>query len=154
MPHASDMRFVKLYMLAISTTSHTSSSVSPKLLRRSRSSGSHSKRSLGDLDSEVENGGASLVEAGPPVIQRDAVGEDGVAQGFPQSGSVGDQAVEAAVRHRDGDGDHLPLRRVQVGCRLVQLPVMGEPGRESLGTVAVSPEDVGDEPDALPRFAK
>src|SRR5215210_4782909 len=29
MPHASDMRLVKLYMLAISTTSQTSSSVSP-----------------------------------------------------------------------------------------------------------------------------
>src|SRR5215218_4956609 len=74
------------------------------------------QRALGDLDGEVQDSSAALVEAGPPVIQGDAVGEDGVAQGLAKGG------------------------------------VVGEPGGEPLGTVAVSPEDVGDEPDHLPRL--
>src|SRR5829696_3516975 len=110
------------------------------------------QRALGDLDGEVQDSSAALVEAGPPVIQGDAVGEDGVAEGLAKGGAVGDQAVQAAVRHRDGYGDHLPLRRVQVRGRLVELAVVGEPSGEPLGTVAVSPEDVGDEPDHLPRL--
>src|SRR5215212_985251 len=108
------------------------------------------QRSLRDLDCEVQYGRAALVEAGSPMIQRDAVGQDGVAQCFAQGGAVGDQAVEATVRHRDGHRDHLPLRGVQVRGWLVELAVVGEPGGEPLGTVAVSPEDVGDEPDHLP----
>src|SRR5215211_657721 len=110
------------------------------------------QRALGDLDGEVQDSSAALVEAGPPVIQGDAVGEDGVAQGLAKGSAVGDQAVEAAVRHRDGHGDHLPLRGVQVRGWLVELAVVGEPGGEPLGTVAVSSEDVGDEPDRLPRL--
>src|SRR5829696_1481851 len=110
------------------------------------------QRALGDLDGEVQDSSAALVEAGPPVIQGDAVGEDGVAQGLAKGSAVGDQAVEAAVRHRDGHGAHLPLRGVQVRGWLVELSVMGEPGGEPLGTVAVSSEDVGDEPDHLPRL--
>src|SRR5215218_4297304 len=110
------------------------------------------QRALGDLDGEVQDSPAALVEAGPPVIQGDAVGEDGVSQGLAKGGAVGDQAVEATVRHRDGYGDHLPLGRVQVRGRLVELAVVGEPGGEPLWTVAISPEDVGDEPDHLPRL--
>src|SRR5215213_9631141 len=110
------------------------------------------QRALCNLDGEVQDGRAAFVEAGPPVIQGDAVGKDGVAQGLAKGGAVGDQAVEAAVRHRDGHGDHLPLRGVQVRGWLVELSVMGEPGGEPLGTVAVSSEDVGDEPDHLPRL--
>src|SRR5215218_9906017 len=112
------------------------------------------QRTLGDLDGEIQDGRAALVEAGSSVIQRDAVGEYGVAQGLAKGGAVGDQAVEAAVRHRDGDGDHLPLRCVQVRGRLVELAIVGEPGGEPLGAVAVSPEDVGDEPDPLPSLLK
>jgi hypothetical protein len=60
------------------------------------------------------------------VIQGDAVGEDGVTQDLAKGCAVGHQAVEAAVLH--GDGDHLPLRRVEVLGRLVELAVVGEPG--------------------------
>src|SRR5215218_133935 len=109
---------------------------------------------LRDFHGEVEDGGAALVEAGPPMIQRDAVSEYGGAKGLAQGRAVGDEAVEAAVRHRDGDGDHLPLRGIQVFGWLVQLPVVGEPGGEPLRTVAVSPENVWDEPDAFARLAE
>ena len=81
------------------------------------------------------------------MIQGDAVGEDGISEGLAQ---CGDEAVEAAVRHRDGNGDHLALRRVEDGSWLVQLPVMGEP----LWTITVRPEDVREEPDFFPRLAK
>lgn len=45
-PQASDIRFVKLYIEAISATSQTSSSVRPRDLRRSMSSGVHSRGSF------------------------------------------------------------------------------------------------------------
>jgi hypothetical protein len=45
-PQASDIRFVKLYMLAISTISQQAASERPNPLRRSRSSGEHSRGSL------------------------------------------------------------------------------------------------------------
>jgi hypothetical protein len=44
------------------------------------------QRTLGDLNGEVQDGRTAIVEAGPPVIQGDTVGKDGVAQGL-QPGS-------------------------------------------------------------------
>ena len=44
------------------------------------------QRTLGDLNGEVQDGRTAIVETGPPVIQGDTVGKEGVAQGL-QPGS-------------------------------------------------------------------
>jgi hypothetical protein len=68
--------------------------------------------------------------------------------------ALGDEAVEAAVRHRDGDRDHLPFGRIQIIRRLVQLLVAAELRAQALGTEAVGLEYVRDEPGLLPRLPK
>ena len=95
----------------------------------------------------AEPGGAAPVE-------RDAVGHHRVAPGLAQRGAVGDEAVEAAVGHRDDDRDHLALGRAQPRRLLVQQPEVREPRRQPLGAEGVGLEHVRDEPDLLARLAE
>ena len=124
----------------------------PKPSRRSRSSGVHFHWLLGNFDGEVQDRRRASRRARPPVVQRNPVGQNGVPSASRSAAPWATRAVQAAVRHRDGDRDHLPLRRVQVLRRLVQLLVVGEPRAQPLGAEAVGSEDVGDEPDPLPRL--
>jgi hypothetical protein len=56
--------------------------------------------------SEVQDGGAALREAlGDPILP-DRITLDHRRAGLDERRAVGDEAGEAAVRHRDGEGDH------------------------------------------------
>ena len=84
-------------------------------------------------------------------VERDAIGHHGIAPGVAQRGAVSDEAVQAAVRHRDDDRDHLALGGAQARRLLVEHPEVCEPGGEPFGAVRVGAEDVRDEADALAR---
>jgi hypothetical protein len=60
--------------------------------------------------------------------------------------AVGDEAGEAAVRHRDGEGDNPLFCRTQIIRRLVQLLVLAEPRAQALGTEAVALNALGTNP--------
>ena len=95
---------------------------------------------------------AEPVRAAP--VERDPVGHHRVAPCLAQRGAVRDQAVQAAVGHRDDDRDHLALRRAQPGRLLVQQAEVGEPRRQPLGPEGVGAEHVRHEADPLARGAE
>ena len=147
MPHASDIRFVKLYMLAISTTSQQFFPERPKTLEAVEVFGVAVQRSFGDLDG-VSRGWRCGCSSRPALrwssVMRSA--RMGSPRASLRAAPWATRQYEAAVLHGDGDGDHLPLCRVQFVRGLVQLPVVVEPGGEPLGTETVGPEDVGTKP--------
>ena len=62
------------------------------------------------------------------------------------------QAVEAAIGGAHHDRDQLAVGGAQVLGRLVQLPEVGEPRAQALGTEGVHPEYVRDEAETLTRL--
>ena len=125
-----------------------SSSVQPAS-RSAWTSSSEQSRLLGQLDREIEHRPLPRLQLRVPVVRPQLLDEEGIAGQLPQRGGVRDHAVVAAVRRRDDDRDHLPLRLRQPGVAAHQVVVERGPELEVPGPERVDAQDVRDEPELL-----
>ena len=83
------------------------------------------------------------------VVQRHHLAQFGIAGQLPHRGAVRDQAVVAAVRGGNDNGDHLPLQLRQAGWRQHDLVVHRHEVAQALRLQAVGAEHVRHEAEFL-----
>src|SRR5690606_12885513 len=106
----------------------------------------HGRGLLAHLHREVEHRPLARGDVRVAVVDGDLVRDVRVLREDPQDGSVGHDAVEAAVGRRGRGHDHLPVRlREAAGLLLHERVVVGEERAELRGPAGQAQEHVGDE---------
>ena len=136
------IRFDSAKNAAIAPMSQMSSSENPCARNAVKSASSMAALSHGDLDREREHRALARRDVGLAVVDGDLVGDERILRVDAQDRAVRDDAIEAIVRARRRDDDHLALGFRQSAFLQHQRVVVGEERAELVGPVRERDEHV------------
>src|SRR2546427_3554956 len=100
---------------------------------------------LGDFHSVVEHRQSASIQAGATVVEENAFGSDGILEQYTHRVAMRGHAVEAIIRSRDDNGDHLTFGLRQACTWRHQVVPMRPPLPEAGLTPGKSAYDIGHE---------